>query len=71
MGYSFILVGIGVKKDSIDKGGDELDHSREDVKQIEDKAKNEQQQAEKAKRVIKDAKKNANPQRENNEFPST
>ncbi|MDQ0483360.1 hypothetical protein [Guptibacillus hwajinpoensis] len=48
-----------------------MDHSREDVKRIEDKAKNEQQQAEKAKRVIKDAKKNANPQRENNEFPST
>ncbi|WP_169525153.1 hypothetical protein [Pseudalkalibacillus hwajinpoensis] len=47
-----------------------MDYSREDVKQIEEKAKKDQHRAEKARKVVKEAKKNANPQREHNEFPS-
>lgn len=45
-----------------------MDHSNEEIKRIEEKAKEEQRRAEKAKKVVKDAQKAANPQREYNEF---
>ncbi|MFK3959491.1 hypothetical protein [Guptibacillus hwajinpoensis] len=47
-----------------------MDHSRKAIKQIEEKAKEDQRRAEKAKKVVKEAQKSANPQREHNEFSS-
>ncbi len=48
-----------------------LNHSQKDIKQIEEKAKEDQRKAEEAKKVVQDAQKSANPQRENSEFPSS
>ncbi|MCA0987876.1 hypothetical protein [Guptibacillus algicola] len=45
-----------------------MDRSNEEIRQIEEKAKEEQRRAEEAKKVVKDAQKAANPQREHNEF---
>ncbi|WP_347550606.1 hypothetical protein ABFG93_03235 [Pseudalkalibacillus hwajinpoensis] len=45
-----------------------MNHSKQDIRQIEEKAKEDQRKAEKAKAVVKDAQKSANPQRENSEF---
>ncbi|MCA0990033.1 hypothetical protein [Pseudalkalibacillus hwajinpoensis] len=47
-----------------------MEHSREEIRKIEEKAKQDQLRAQKAKEVVKEAKKSVNPQREKNEFPA-